>query len=639
MYHSIIIYVDGRFIDTWDDWHLIPSSRPVIAPPQERTKFVTVEGRDGVLDYSQTLAGKAVFDNRSGSLEFYVENDYWDWETAYTTICETLQGKRVKLALEDNPGHYYEGLLYVSKWDSDKGHSKITLKYDLAPAMQTLELRSLDFASPALRMTPGMVTDLYLKALPSDTFYRKVKMTTEPVGIVRLTENGLVEAIQNGNAVIRAVCGPMVALCRVTVEDAVLWNVNLDAAGCTQTNHTNKIQNGSSYQNDILAADGMEFLHVYVRMGDSPAGTVTMAKDRRQVTISIPEVNGDISIVATVAEIVYQPVTYDLDYVVIPDRIWEIRDGETVTLAIQSAESRYLLKEVTVTVDGTAVPSAVTWKNLCEAEVTVTATGPIVIKASAITDFALNDCPWEMIERIASSGEAAKYFRPGDRKRIFPEGWPDHSLFLIPKEGMTVRVDISGDLEAFILGIDHNPDIEGTGRIQFGMGKMDANLVSMADNCPMNPEGGNGAFGDSWLYVHVLNSAVLSALPLTLRVVLAKTPKMTYNTTAKKLETVEELFWLPSEYEIFGTTSKSAASEKNGQAQYEYFKMGNRTALYATDGTTKTAQWLRSPYPGNNWAWCKVTAAGAVTTGAATDGCGVLVCFAVGGQKNTDETE
>ena len=46
MYHSLIINVGDNYIDTWDDWKLIPSSRPVIAPPIERTKFVTVPGRE-----------------------------------------------------------------------------------------------------------------------------------------------------------------------------------------------------------------------------------------------------------------------------------------------------------------------------------------------------------------------------------------------------------------------------------------------------------------------------------------------------------------------------------------------------------------------------------------------------------------
>ena len=81
MYHSLIINVGDNYIDTWDDWKLIPSSRPVIAPPIERTKFVTVPGRDGALDYSRTPANRPTYDDRTGKIEFYLENDYagWDW--------------------------------------------------------------------------------------------------------------------------------------------------------------------------------------------------------------------------------------------------------------------------------------------------------------------------------------------------------------------------------------------------------------------------------------------------------------------------------------------------------------------------------------------------------------------------------
>ena len=62
-----------------------------------------------------------------------MENDYWDWNTAYTTIQNALCGKRHMVILDDDRSHFYYGAVWVDKWKSDKGHSTIALKYRLNP--------------------------------------------------------------------------------------------------------------------------------------------------------------------------------------------------------------------------------------------------------------------------------------------------------------------------------------------------------------------------------------------------------------------------------------------------------------------------------------------------------------------------
>lgn len=118
---------------SWKDWHLVPASRPVIDPPAERTNYVTVPGMDGAWDYSQAGVGRATFDDREGSLEFYVENGYWDWNTAYTIILNALGGRRMTVVLDDDASHYYRGACWVNRWKSDKGHSSIVINYKLYP--------------------------------------------------------------------------------------------------------------------------------------------------------------------------------------------------------------------------------------------------------------------------------------------------------------------------------------------------------------------------------------------------------------------------------------------------------------------------------------------------------------------------
>lgn len=132
--HSLIIGKDSKWYNTWDDWFLIPSSRPLINPPSPKTKFVDVPGRDGVLDLSELINPYTVYGNRSGSNEFIVDNDHWAWYNAYSTIMTILQGKSgLQIVLLDDRNFYYEGRTSVNAWKSDQSWSSIVLDYNVSP--------------------------------------------------------------------------------------------------------------------------------------------------------------------------------------------------------------------------------------------------------------------------------------------------------------------------------------------------------------------------------------------------------------------------------------------------------------------------------------------------------------------------
>lgn len=141
MYHSIT-FGDKN---TWDDWHLVPSSRPVIAPPDVKSKTVDIPGADGELNLTDLLNGRPTYQNRTGSIEFIVVNDYWDWDVAYSTIMNYLQGKSMKMVLEDDPAYYYEGRFAVSEWRSDKSWSLITIDYNVYPYKKDLSATDEDW--------------------------------------------------------------------------------------------------------------------------------------------------------------------------------------------------------------------------------------------------------------------------------------------------------------------------------------------------------------------------------------------------------------------------------------------------------------------------------------------------------------
>lgn len=136
MYHSITFGEKN----TWNDWHLVPSSRPVFNPPSVKTKTLDIPGGDGVIDLTESLTGYPVYNNREGSIEFIVLNDYCqlvttheEWYEIYSNIMDYLHGQSMKAILEDDKQYYYIGRFTVNSWKSDKDYSKIVIDYSVEP--------------------------------------------------------------------------------------------------------------------------------------------------------------------------------------------------------------------------------------------------------------------------------------------------------------------------------------------------------------------------------------------------------------------------------------------------------------------------------------------------------------------------
>lgn len=129
MYHSIT-FGDKN---TWDDWHLVPTSRPVFNPPKHKSLFMDIPGGNGLEDLSEVVSSEPIYSNRDGSFEFIVMNGYKEWQDLYSEIMDYLHGRKMRASLEDDPAFYYEGRFTVNQWKSDKNWSKIVIDYNVNP--------------------------------------------------------------------------------------------------------------------------------------------------------------------------------------------------------------------------------------------------------------------------------------------------------------------------------------------------------------------------------------------------------------------------------------------------------------------------------------------------------------------------
>ena len=132
-YSTWVHSVNFDNINTWEDWHLIPMSRPVINPPTKKTIFVDIPGANGHLDLSEVVSGGPVYNNRTGSIEFMVQNGFKPWSEMFSTVMNALHGRYMTVVLDDDPEWSYRGLISVSKWNTGDHYSTITIDYDLEP--------------------------------------------------------------------------------------------------------------------------------------------------------------------------------------------------------------------------------------------------------------------------------------------------------------------------------------------------------------------------------------------------------------------------------------------------------------------------------------------------------------------------
>lgn len=196
--HSMLIIKKSRFtirnflkddipggVNTWDDWHLIPTSRPVFAYPKRKEKIIDIPGSNGSLDMSKSLTDYMLYNNRQGTLEFIVANNMWPrWINANSEIANFLSNEEFCIILLDDISYYYEGTLEVDDWKSnnDGTWSNITLKYNLYPYKYSVMRTGMDWFWDPFNFETGIImSDLYKDIQYDGGQYIKIYNDSMPV--------------------------------------------------------------------------------------------------------------------------------------------------------------------------------------------------------------------------------------------------------------------------------------------------------------------------------------------------------------------------------------------------------------------------------------------------------------------------
>ncbi len=161
-------------VNTWDDWHILPVSRPVFTSPEVKTNYIDVPGGNGALDLTEALTRFPTYNNREGTFEFRVMNDYEKdgktvyesndnnrWAQRYSEIMEYIHGKSLCAVLEDDPTWFYQGRFYIDDgWKPGDTWSTVTIGYTVNPFKWSISSSTSDWLWDPFNFETDVTWDL-----------------------------------------------------------------------------------------------------------------------------------------------------------------------------------------------------------------------------------------------------------------------------------------------------------------------------------------------------------------------------------------------------------------------------------------------------------------------------------------------
>lgn len=254
-------------------------------------------------------------------------------------------------------------------------------------------------------------------------------------------------------------------------------------------------------------------------------------------------------------------------------------------------------------------------------------------------DPVLENNSWDDIQRASDEGIASSVFSVGDTKGV-------------PLNGTVGILSLNTTLYVFILGFDHNAELEGSGITFGGFKTADGKDVCLCDSS-YNSNGASAAFymntsninTGGWKNSYMRNNicgtsktitsgTVMGIIPTELLNVIKSVKKYTnntgQNTSSGAVTATDDLLFIPSEKEVFGSVSYANSYEANYQQQYAYYSNGNSKVKYRHNSTGNTATWwLRSSDVSVSSRFVFVFTDGTVLRTSAHLSLGFALCFVV----------
>lgn len=130
----MIMYRGVKFGEyhTAADWGMLLTNKD-IEPPKAKTKTISIEGRDGDIDLTETL-GAVRYDSRKLSFKFLlIDGTYQERLDTIANVLQYVHGKRMTVLLDDDKDFYFVGRCRVTTAQSNASIGEVAIEVEADP--------------------------------------------------------------------------------------------------------------------------------------------------------------------------------------------------------------------------------------------------------------------------------------------------------------------------------------------------------------------------------------------------------------------------------------------------------------------------------------------------------------------------
>lgn len=157
---KIIVYATNEEFHTLDDWGLAIGNNNYIGDPQQHLDYISVKGRNGLLDVSEALTGRPTYSNREINVSLGGIRNRTNWDTVISDLRNKIDGKQIKLIFDNDPSFYWFGRCHIEGFDRMRDLGTFNLSIPQAdPYKYNVQAFNEDWLWDPFNFETSVVTD------------------------------------------------------------------------------------------------------------------------------------------------------------------------------------------------------------------------------------------------------------------------------------------------------------------------------------------------------------------------------------------------------------------------------------------------------------------------------------------------